>query len=295
MRPTNQGYRMLLAVLICVAAVAGCATFRNTLAQDQALERWQMCQGKAPDVTLKEVRPDGQIWFLYSSPSGLAKAHECLREAAVTQRQRATTPGANVAVVQSAAVAETSSKGGAAVAISSLAAAPVWKIGDEWAYRYQSSSADGTYVWSVVRSETMDGMDCYVIKTGDRELFYRKQDLAFVRDVVSGVVVGRATPPKPDYQWPLTVGGKWEVAYTSENWRDKRTQQLSTQWEILGEETITVPAGTFQTLKILARNARTGTRLYELWYAPAVKQWVKIREWLEAGERTREMTEYRLR
>src|SRR5438445_2191409 len=61
MRPTNQGYRMLLAVLICVAAVAGCATFRNTLAQDQALERWQMCQGKAPDVTLKEVRPDGQI------------------------------------------------------------------------------------------------------------------------------------------------------------------------------------------------------------------------------------------
>ena len=27
-----------------------------TLAQDQALERWQMCQGKAPDITLKEVR-----------------------------------------------------------------------------------------------------------------------------------------------------------------------------------------------------------------------------------------------
>src|SRR2546423_498299 len=111
MRTTNRCDCMLLAVLVCVA-VAGCAAFRNTLAQDQALERWQMCQGKAPDVTLKEVRPDGQIWFLYSSPSGLAKAHECLREAAVTQRQRTLTPGANVAVVAPPPIA---SSGGATI------------------------------------------------------------------------------------------------------------------------------------------------------------------------------------
>src|SRR5438477_2746494 len=115
MRTTNRRcYWMLLAVLICGLAVAGCAAFRNTLAQDQALERWQMCQGKAPDVTLKEDKPDGQIVFLYSSPSGLAKAYECMREAAVTQRQRATTPGANVAVAQPPAIAPAPSNDGAA-------------------------------------------------------------------------------------------------------------------------------------------------------------------------------------
>src|SRR5438270_154800 len=153
-----------LFLIFAVASVTGCGAFKNTLAQDLALERWQMCSGKAPDVTFKEVKPDGQIWFLYSSPTGLRTINECLREAAVTQRQRATTPGANVAVAQppsgvAMSAQTTPAAGGAAVSVSSIGQthAPVWKIGDEWAYRYDGSTGAGTYVWSVVRSETMDG------------------------------------------------------------------------------------------------------------------------------------------
>ena len=132
MRTTNRCDRMLLAVLVCVA-VAGCAAFRNTLAQDQALERWQMCQGKAPDVTLKEVRPDGQSWFFYSSPSGLAKAHECLKEAAEIQRKRTLTPGTNIAVV----TPPSSTGSGAAAVVSSTPdpqrgpMPPTWKIASQ--------------------------------------------------------------------------------------------------------------------------------------------------------------------
>ncbi len=291
MRTTNRCDRMLLAVLVCVA-VAGCAAFRNTLAQDQALERWQMCQGKAPDVTLKEVRPDGQSWFFY-----LAKAHECLREAAVTQRQRATTPGANVSVVQPPAPAAIPAISGAGGATSSAAEAhaPVWKIGDEWAYRYNGPLDAGTYVWSVVRTAVMDGFDCYVIKTGDREIFYRKEDLASVRELVSGVVIRRDVPPRPGYQWPLLMGKTWEQSFTRENWRDKQTTSMTHSWEVVAIEDVTVPAGTFKTIKIVSRNARTSRPAYEVWYAPDVKQWVKIHEWLESGERTREMTEYKLR
>ena len=33
------------------------------------------------------------------------------------------------------------------------------------------------------------------------------------------------------------------------------------------EETVTVPAGTFKTFKIVCRNKKTGATLYESWYS----------------------------
>jgi hypothetical protein len=186
---------------------------------------------------------------------------------------------------------------GAAVAVAPLrdAQIPTWKIGDEWAYRYDGAAGSGTYVWSVVRSEVMDGFDCYVIKSGEREIFYRKHDFASVREVVSGVVVRRDVPPRLNYQWPLVVGNKWQHDLTFENWRDRQTIATRQSWEVVAIEDVTVPAGTFKTIKIASRNERTNRPLYEMWYAPDVKQWVKIHEWRESGEQTRELIAYKLR
>ena len=172
---------------------------------------------------------------------------------------------------------------------------PIWKIGDEWAYRYDGPLGAGTYVWAVVRVDTVDAAECYVVKSGSRELFYRTQDLAIVRETVDGAVVRRDTPPAPQYKWPLTTGAKWEHAYTFENSRDRQTSQRQTSWEVHKVEDVTVPAGTFRAFKISSSDLRTGRQIYEMWYAPEVKQWIKIREWLESGERRREMTEYKLR
>ena len=49
------------------------------------------------------------------------------------------------------------------------------------------------------------------------------------------------------------------------------------------EETVTVPAGTFKTLKVVCRNKRTGTTRYEAWYSLELKQVVTLRENLETG------------
>ena len=39
-----------------------------------------------------------------------------------------------------------------------MSAAPVWKPGYEWAFRYESPVDSGTYVWSVDREEAiLDG------------------------------------------------------------------------------------------------------------------------------------------
>jgi hypothetical protein len=60
------------------------------------------------------------------------------------------------------------------------------------------------------------------------------------------------------------------------------------------EETVTVPAGTFRTLKIVVRNRGTGASEWEEWYAPEVQQYVRFRDHLSYGVETRELTEFKL-
>jgi len=58
---------------------------------------------------------------------------------------------------------------------------------------------------------------------------------------------------------------------------------------------VTVLAGTFRALRITWRNKNTGALLYEMWYAPDVKQMVKIREILSSGQRERELISFKLK
>jgi hypothetical protein len=62
-----------------------------------------------------------------------------------------------------------------------------------------------------------------------------------------------------------------------------------------GEETVTVPAGTFKTFKIVCRNKKTGTIRYEMSYSPEIGQWVKLREHLDSGQRVSELMAFKLR
>ena len=45
--------------------------------------------------------------------------------------------------------------------------APVWMIGDRWAFRWESPRGSGTFVWAVNRVQTVDGFECYVGTPGD--------------------------------------------------------------------------------------------------------------------------------
>jgi hypothetical protein len=280
-----------ICALFAMMSVAGCATFHNTLAQERVWAADQVCKGEVPGFRVQQVLPDGRYYWLVDEAGKAGRAQQCM--ARELQNWRGAQQPSGIAMP----TPTTAATGGAAVAVASLKEAllPVWKVGDEWAYRYEGAAASGTYVWSIVRAEVMDGFDCYVIKTGEREIFFRKHDLATVRELVGGVVVRRDVPPRLHYQWPLVVGSKWQQDLTFENWRDKQTSSLSLSWEVVGAEDVTVPAGTFKTLKIVSRNERTSRPYYEIWYAPDVKQFVKIHEWREAGEQTRELIAYKLR
>lgn len=128
--------------------------------------------------------------------------------------------------------------------------APVWKRGYEWSYRQESPTGKSTYVWAVDRDEVSDGIECYVIKSGSREIFYRKSDLAFVRETVGGALTRRVTPPAAAYVWPLVVGKTWEQSYHEERPRDRQSEEIERTVSVDAEETVTVAAGTFQTFRI---------------------------------------------
>jgi hypothetical protein len=268
---------------------SGCTSLGNTLAQELAWDRWQKCN-TIPTVTLKEIRPDGQIWFTYTSPLGLAEAQACLRRAADEQ-------GRAVAVVPPPPLT-TSATGTAKEPLpetTALGEAPLWKVGDEWAFRWESPKGSGTGVWTVDREEMIDGVPYYVVKIGQWASFWRKADLAFHMDKHADVVVARYEPAQKRYSWPLATGKTWEQSYRRENWRDRQTSEVTMLCRVDSEETITVPAGTFATYKIVCRNKRTGSLIHETWYAPEVRNWVRERGQFPYGIRARELIAVKLR
>jgi hypothetical protein len=147
----------------------------------------------------------------------------------------------------------------------------------------------------VDREEALDGVPHYVIKTGSREIFYRKTDFAMTRESVDGKPVVLNTPPRLRYVWPLEVGKTWEQTVHEERPLDRQTLDREELVTVEAEEAITVPAGTFKTLRVVYRNKRTGNIRYEEWYAPEVKQLVMLRERLDSGLRVRELIAFKLR
>lgn len=176
-------------------------------------------------------------------------------------------------------------------------AAPVWHLGDQWAFRWESSEGQGEYVWTVDRMEVVDGVEQYVIKSGPREIYFRTRDLATTLETLGGVAEVKHVPPRTSFSWPLTPGTIWEQSYTEEKGPDALPFDRSIGWKIEAKERVRVDAGTFDTLRIVARHGHYQSEdvMYEMWYAPEVKQWVRLKEHFPAGVRYRELTDFALR
>jgi hypothetical protein len=281
MRPFVRSCCHLLVSTALVFFLSGCSgPVRNTLAQDLAWERWHQCSAKYPTIQLKEIRQDGQIWLWHYGGSDWAAVQECLRVAAAEQAKRGTTATANVTSVGGPSSTDTW-------------ATPQWKPGYEWAYRWQSPRGSGTFVWSVDRIEVLDGTRYYVVKSGTREIYWRAIDLAYHMDKVDGNIEVRRTM---DYRlpWPVRPGTSWEIKTTEERPKIRQTNDLVYACRAESEELVSVPAGQFQTVKVICQNARTARTAYETWYAPSVKHWVRERTWFDYGIRERELIAYRL-
>lgn len=292
--------RLVVLVLGALAvSLVGCSTMQNTPKQHYVWAMWDQCKTtdelRASTMRIDRVQPDGGYW---SNTTTGPFEMEWPKIQACMNKQFKANPYLDWLKARQASAQPSSGVVAPAVASTALSGpimVPVWKVGDEWQYAYKSPSDSGTYVWSVNRLEMLDGVQHYVIKTGTREIFYRVSDLASSLERVDGVVIVREAPSRLAYVWPLTVGKTWEQTHRQERPVDRTTTDRDSLWTVESEDTVTVPAGTFRALKITWRNKNTGALIYEMWYAPDVKQWVKIREVLSSGIREREMVSFRLK
>jgi hypothetical protein len=169
------------------------------------------------------------------------------------------------------------------------AAIPVWKLGDEWSFQYEDATSKGTFVDVVTRDETVDGIECYVVRSGGSEFYYRKTDMAYyIQKDSSGKIIRRHVPPHAFMAWPMAVGKQWQESLTLERPQTRETEALRVTMRIEATETVTVPAGTFDTFKIVRRNDRTGAVDGEFWYSPQVRYFVRFR----IGNYLRELTKF---
>ena len=82
---------------------------------------------------------------------------------------------------------------------------------------------------------------------------------------------------------PLSEGKSWNFEANEVNVGDGNGWKRSGKSKVVGQETVSTKAGTFETFKIetsfSARNVKDPTRridiTVQLWYAPAVAHWVK--------------------
>jgi hypothetical protein len=272
---------------------------QSTPKQDYVWAMWDQCKTTAElrgsTMTINRVEPDGRYWS--NSTAGPFEAEWPRIQACMNEQFKA---HPYLDWLKARQVSTSSASGvvvpiGASAATSGPVTVPVWTVGDEWEYAYKSPSDGGTYVWAVTRVEMLDGAQHYVVKSGTREIFFRVSDLAIALERVDGVIVLREDPARLVYAWPLTVGKTWDQAHRQERPVDRQTTNRNSLYTVEADETVTVPAGTFRTLKITWRNKNTGSVLNEVWYCPSVKQWVKVREVLANGVRERELIGMKLR
>ena len=146
----------------------------------------------------------------------------------------------------------------------------------------------------MAREEAVSEVPYYVIKTRAREIYYTKADLALAMEGAKGVVKRRATPASCVFEWPLVVGKEWEEKYVWENLAERTTKDRHRHYKVEAVDTVTVPAGTFQTFHVMVKES-TGKLVGEYWYSPEAKWFVKDRTYHSYGVREQELLEYKVR
>ena len=173
-----------------------------------------------------------------------------------------------------------------------VATAPEWRPGDRWLYRWVAGNASGTRTVEVVEKREVGGVAYYVVKDTDAErLNFWTTDLrwAFAVGARDSRVEARIDRPVPWFTWPLAVGRQWSHEGVYEDRSGKR--QANERFMIVGNETVELPSGRFETVKIVREGDSADSDQY--WYAPQVRSYVK---WILKRGETRieeELVEYK--
>jgi hypothetical protein len=169
--------------------------------------------------------------------------------------------------------------------LTSVPSAPEWRPGDRWTYDVTSGNDRGTKTIEVVEVRELSNVPYYVVRLGDLDHYYTRS-LNWAAAIRTSKVEARMIPPHPWFVWPLEVGKRWTYQGV---WEEQDTKRdLNNRFAVVAVEAVEVPAGRFETLKVVRET--DGRDFDEYWYAPAARWhvlWKGRRGDLEFEERLR--------
>jgi hypothetical protein len=182
---------------------------------------------------------------------------------------------ATPATTSSSPAATTASGTGAATDTGSSGPAPPLKVGQKWTLATSSGGATSTIASEVQAIEDHAGASAYRIaqaitagvpgatSTSNATSWTRVSDGASLEtDATFHLTYGGQTmassstttysPPCRSLRWPLAPGATWSVTCTSTTTSNgqSRTTSTTTTYAVGGQESVTVPAGTFNAYKV---------------------------------------------
>lgn len=175
---------------------------------------------------------------------------------------------------------------------------PHVKVGDRWVYvkidlwnnakQYVSSSEITAISENEIRTrwKILESLSKVSVGTSAAYVYDSQWNLLSQEPNIESRRNRRFTPPYQNYVFPLELGKSWEarVKHPNRDGDGEVTQDFRST--VVGWESITVPAGTFNALKITTRGSYTtvrppfstisGTNEWIIWYAPEVKRLIKF-------------------
>lgn len=160
-----------------------------------------------------------------------------------------------------------------------------YEVGEKWVWKYKGVTSKG--------EERASGIDTKEIVSVDGALHLKGED----HTTLLADVIAPSQSPTPRYDWPLKVGKKWtyEQSWQSQDGTEGKTSQVA---EVLSFRKEKVAAGVFSAYQIRYKGKITNSRGYSanteeiFWYAPALKNFIKLTQIQDDYKYVEELIEY---
>ena len=149
---------------------------------------------------------------------------------------------------------------------------PDWRAGDQWVFDWTTPDQSGVKVVEIRSVQEVNAVIYYVARQADLDMYYTRE-LHWAAAVRRSKVEARMAPPQPWFMWPLKVGREWSYLGTYEDHNGKASRR--DRFVVLVGERVEVPAGRFETLKVIREGSQDDSDEY--WYAPEVRWYVRWR------------------
>jgi len=165
--------------------------------------------------------------------------------------------------------------------LSAMVDAPYLRSGSTWTYRVEDTS----FARPVSLTLTFDKEDVYkgigilsFNSTPGNETLLYDRSLNFVAAASGGKVLREASPSLRAFDFPFYVGKEWRSVFTFQDYtRTLSWTPVEVFWKVKEYDVVKVPAGDYRAFLLESRpSTNWGISKEEIWYAPDVKQPIKI-------------------